>query len=281
MKLLRVFSLLFLVAVIVPSYGCQEVRQFLKNQEPKMKFDGLKLRNVSFVGMTMDFHFLLTNPNPIGVSFSRISYQLDFNNAKLFSGVQNRGVQIQANGTSPLVMPFSIEYVKFVKSIMGFFQAQDAVPYRLQLGLGFNVPVLGEVNIPFTTQGSVPIPRIPKIRMVGATPPQFTGSILDPGVTFGIQIGMRNDNKFPINIRAFDYAFRIADKPIVSGATQTLAVSATGEQIVNIPVTIKAMQVGLAVFNVIRNREFQYDLGGNLDLGLFKLPVNLKGNLKM
>lgn len=281
MKQLRVVVLFFLMFSIVPSLGCQEVRQLLKNQEPKMKFEGLKLRDVSLVGMSLDFHFMLNNPNPIGVTFTRISYQLDFNNAKLFSGVKDRGLRIEANGTSRLVMPFSIEYVKFVKSVLGFFQASESVPYKLQLGLGFTVPVLGEINIPFTTQGNVPIPRIPKIRVVGATPPQFTGSLLDPGVTFGFQVAMKNDNSFPLNIRGFDYAFRISNNPIVSGATQVQAVGPNGEQIVNIPVTIKALQVGMAVFNVIRSRQFDYDLGGSLDLGLFKLPINLRGNLKI
>lgn len=275
----RLFAMLLLVAFSLPSVGCKEVKQYLNNRKPRLKFQNMKLANINFRGMDMNFNFLMTNPNPIGINLSRISYQLDFNNNKLFNGTQNRGVQLKANGTSPLQMPFSIEYAKFVKSIVGFFKAKKEVPYALKLGVGFRVPVLGEVNIPFQTKGVVPIPSIPKIRVIGASKPRFTGSILNPSVSFNFQVGVRNQNRFPISVKQLAYSFKVSNRSVVSGQTQTMSVNSGKEQIVNIPVNLRVAQVGLAVINAVRSGKLNYGFNGNLNLGMFKLPINLNGNL--
>lgn len=271
--------MLLLVAFTLPSYGCKEVRQYLNNRKPRLKYQNMKLANINFRGMKMNFNFLMTNPNPIGIKLSRIGYQLDFNNNKLFSGTQRRGVNLKANGTSPLQMPFSIEYVKFVKSLLGFFRAKKEVPYALKLGVGFMVPVLGEVNIPFQTKGVVPIPTVPKVRVIGATKPQFTGGLLNPSVRFNFQVGVRNQNRFPVGIKQLAYALKISNRSVVSGATQTMSVAAGKEQIVNIPVNLKVAQVGLAVINAVRSGKLNYGFDGKVNLGLFKLPINFNGNL--
>jgi LEA14-like dessication related protein len=275
----RLFAMLLLVSFSLPSVGCKEVKQYLNNRKPRLKFQNMRLANINFRGMDMKFNFLMTNPNPIGINLSRISYQLDFNNNKLFSGTQRRGVQLKANGTSPLQMPFSIEYVKFVKSIVGFFKAKKEVPYALKLGVGFRVPVLGEVNIPFQTKGVVPIPSIPKIRVIGATKPRFTGSILNPSVSFNFQVGVRNQNRFPISVKQLAYSFMVSNRSVVSGQTQTMSVNSGKEQIVNIPVNLRVAQVGLAVINAVRSGKLNYGFNGNLNMGMFKLPINLNGNL--
>lgn len=281
-RLVRMISLLSLMLVIsIPSSGCKELLKLANSQRPKLEFKNLGFRNVSLAGLTMDFNFLVKNPNPLAVTFSRVAYQLDFNGNKLFKGVQKKGLQLKANGASPFTMPFSIEYVKFVKSILGFFQKKKSIPYKLAMGVDFQVPVLGNVRLPFTKSGNVPVPSIPKIRVVGASKPQFTGGLLNAGVKFAFKVGMKNENKFPVNVKGLQYALKIAGKSIVSGTTKAMGVKGSNEQIVEIPVTIRVAQVGMAIFNMIRSGSFKYDFGGNLNMGMFKLPFNKKGDLKM
>ena len=62
--------------------GCSELEPFL----PKVKFDTLSVRNISFQEANVDFVFSIENPNPVNVKLASFSYALGFEEIPLLSG---------------------------------------------------------------------------------------------------------------------------------------------------------------------------------------------------
>jgi len=278
MKRMHVFLLVFSLFMIGNLSSCKHIEGFLKQniQKPTVTYKRLRLQNVSFSGMTMDFEFELRNPNAIQLSFASLGYQLDFNGHTFIKGSAPKGITLAPNGTSRFRVPFSLEYVKFIKSLMGFFQGKDTAPYRLQITFGFKTPI-GVINVPLDRRGEVPLPRLPKIRIVGAK----LGAISFLGASLMLSIAIKNKGKFPIKMKGFNYVFNVSSIPLVSGQSQITALAVGKEQILKVPVQIKFLKVGMAIANIIRSKKMPYDFVGKINMGLFKLPFNLKGNLNL
>jgi LEA14-like dessication related protein len=275
----RVVMLMAIVALFsITHSGCQHLKQLLDStvKKPELQYKRLRLQNVSFTGMTMEFEFEMRNPNPVGVKFATLDYQLDFDGHQLFQGKQPKGIELAANGTSPLRVPFTIEYMKFIKSLLSFFQQKNNVPYRLQIGFGFDTSI-GIINIPLDLKGEVPLPKLPKIRIAGAK----MGQISFSGASFSFSVALKNEGSFPIKMQGLEYGFKIGDISVATGQSKIVDLDASKEQILEIPVQVQFLKVGMAIAQIIQSRQVPYNFDGRINLGLFQLPFSLQGKLQL
>ena len=278
-KKARLGILLLLIAMSINASGCKTLGNVLNSmfQKPKVRYKTMRLKNVSFKGMAMDFDFILSNPNAVGVTLTHFSYDLNLDGNTFAKGTTKRAMELKHNGEGPLRVPFGVEFQKLAKSLLAFFQKKDSVSYRLSVQVGFQTPI-GEVILPpITTRGRIPVPKLPKMRVVGVA----LGAMSLMGATLNFKVGMKNEGKFPIKMRGFDYGFRISGINIGGGNTKLTGLRPGGEQIMTIPLKVNFMKVGMAIAGILRSKKLPYDFSGKIDLGLFKLPFNLKGTSQL
>ena len=277
----RYFLFLMMLVMMSGFSGCKHLAGMLDSmyEKPKMTYKRMNLQDVSFVGVTTMFEFDLFNPNNVAVNLATMDFRLDIDGNMLLEGRANKGVKVAAKATSPINIDFRVEFQKVAKALMAFFQDKRSVTYTLNVTFGVEVPVLGVVNFPFKQEGQIPIPELPKVSIVKVDMPKL--SVFPPSAQLNFQIKLENRAPFPVELRGLAYSIQVSGAQIGSGQSQAQRLDGGGGTLLNIPLDVDLVKVGFAIANAIRSKQFPYRFQGSIDMGMFKVPIDVGGNAKL
>ncbi len=99
------------------------------------------------------------NPNDVALTLDGISYKLRLNEQPLLNGQYDKQVQIAPSGRTAVELPLTIQFADLYRVIQTL-QNKKNPEYALEADLRFAVPVLGEVSVPVTQTGKIPVDRL-------------------------------------------------------------------------------------------------------------------------
>jgi LEA14-like dessication related protein len=154
MKLLRPLLALLLLGLA----GCA-LNTLAHMESPKVDVTGVKLKGTTLAGADVLVQFRVDNPNDVNLVLDGIVYHLRLNGQPLLDGHYDQQVQIAASGRTPVELPVTIRFDDLYR-VIRTLQNQKNPEYALDADLRFAVPVLGEVTVPVTQTGKVPVDRL-------------------------------------------------------------------------------------------------------------------------
>lgn len=267
---------LALVFALLP--GCATVNKVLNSafQNPKVSFRQMNVRNVSFQDITMDFEFMVENPNDLSLSLASLAYDLRLEDKKLASGTTKQGVSLPARGSAPVQLPLTITFTDFVDNLALFFSSKQEVPYSIDTSFGFDTMV-GEVKLPLRQSGQVPLPKPPEVQVADA---RFANvSLL--GARMEVALDVANRSTFPVRPEGFAYSISVAGVPVSRGQENLPVLTAGARQRIVLPIELSFASLGAAVVEAIRSKRVDYAVQGSVNLGLFQQPFNLSGTANL
>ena len=247
-----------LMSIVVMSLlftSCSMLQQVI--QKPAVTYDHLELKDLSFTDATCVFHLNVTNPNPIGFSSQKITYQLDLNQSPFFSGTFEQGLSVPAQGSAPLAIPVSINFFDFFKSVQAFKDA-ESIPYKFNGSIA-----IGPFDVPFQTSGEIPVPQLPKIFLKKVKVEKL--GLLGASVVFFL--GIQNSNDFAIDPKGLNYHIGLNGIDFADGAASEVNAFASGESTLQVPLELNFVQLGKAAYQVLKGGETSYSLKGDWLLG--------------
>lgn len=265
----------WLVLVVLVMMGCAMIEQFI--QKPSVTYDKMELTGISFDQATLLFHFKVNNPNPIGTSIERVSYQLDLNGKQFAKGDLKQGVTLAASGTAPLDFPLTIRYFDFFESIRDFI-ASDQIRYVLSGSMR-----IGPFDVPYRTSGNLPVPRLPKMYLKQIQIDQISLT----GAKLLIMIGLKNENTFTLQPEALRYDISLAGISFAGGkASKVKSIGGNGESIIELPVTVNFFDLGKSAYQLLTGSSSSYQLSGDLEMaipeiGVKKFPFKKQGDVTL
>lgn len=283
---LSALILLSLMAASVLLVGCDSLRDVVDAiRRPEVRIADTELEALSFSGLTLRFDMEIRNPNPIGISLSGFDYELQIEGTPFVSGEVDEKVTIEARDRSIVPLPVELGFEDLVRTIRELEDREEAA-YQLTSGFSFDLPVLGRVRIPVSTEGSVPILRVPglEVRSLRLNSISLSGASLD------LELELRNRNNFKIFIESLEYRFRVDERDWASGMRQErVRIGENDVAALTIPVELDFAAVGLSVYQMILGAEaLQYTLEANVDVGTSlrvlknaSLPFNVAGQLRI
>lgn len=260
--------LVALAAASLPS--CATVGQLV--EKPKLDYRDMRITALSFEGATLEFDFLVTNPNPLPVQLASIDYKLAVDGKQLFAGDQKQGIRIAARGDSPITVPVSVRFSEMTDSLAALFSSRTTVPYALQVGVGVDTPA-GALRIPAQHEGDLPLPKVPKARVAGVHLKDM--SLAGAEVRFDVEV--ENRGSFPLQIQGLAYALRVAGIDVGGGEAAIPKLAAGQVATTSIPIRLRFAEMGIAAVKAIRDERLPYDFRGQLDLGAFKHDFTSSG----
>lgn len=103
-------------------------------------------------------------------------------------------------------------------------------------------------------------------------------SLTDMQLEFDVDV--KNPNPFGLNLQGLSYALRVQDRPVTNGTLgQGMALVANGSSRVRLPFTLRYEDVLGTLLALRDHKELRYQLGGEADFGLLRLPYNKSGTL--
>ena len=111
--------------------SCASLDQLI--QKPGVKMEAVKVADLSFEGITLDFLLLISNPNAFGLSLNGFDYDFILQGASFVSGNSRDPLQIGAQGNSTIRIPVSIQYQQIADLIQNsnVFGPKDLVSVEI------------------------------------------------------------------------------------------------------------------------------------------------------
>lgn len=267
------FILVIATILAVSISGCAALKQYVK--QPQVTYQSISVRDMSLFDSTVVFHLNISNPYPVSIKISELSYRLKVNNKDLISGVLDKGISLSANGTEPLEIPVTIKYMDFFNSLSDFI-SQDEVAWDLS----GDARILG-IAIPYHAKGNLPVPRLPKISLKRIDISKFSLS----GASLVFLLNVKNDNPFALNLSRLDYNIKIGSTPFAKGKTRTTApIGNNKSSTIKIPVNVSFFELGMSAYNLLKESVSDYEISGNLtvkvpSIGEKSIPFSKKGRV--
>jgi LEA14-like dessication related protein len=152
-------SLLAATLCMISLAGCSGLGTLARMEEPTVDITGVKLLGTTLSGADVLVQFRVDNPNDVGLVLDGIGYKLRLNGQPLLDGRYDRRTEIAASGRTAVGMPVTIRFDDLLRVIRTLGDRKDP-RYDLEADLRFAVPVLGEVTVPVTQTGKVPVDRL-------------------------------------------------------------------------------------------------------------------------
>lgn len=253
--------------------GCATLQQALAVQEkPKLKYQTVRMRDLSFESITLDFDFVVENPYDVAISLASLDYQLDVDQKPLLQGQTNKELNVEPKGSSVITLPYKIEFVKVTEAVAALFSSRKEIPYALAVTFGLKTPI-GVLPIPVKTAGNVPLPKLPDVSVGKVKLGKM--SLLGAKILFDLNV--KNNSAFPMAVKGSQLGVKLAGVDVSSSQLDIPDVPAEQSQTVQVPVDISFLKLGSAAVKAIKNKKVDYNLDGDLNLGIVKKDFSLAG----
>lgn len=274
--------LIFMVPLLLSSCKMMES---LNVSKPTVSVSDVNVTGITFDGVDFAVEMEVSNPNSVNLTLGSYQYDLSIKDAQLLSGEEMAGISIPGGGSQMVRIPLSLNYKSAFQTISGVISG-DSLNYDLAADFTFDVPVLGDVTVPVSKKGNLPVLRIPDVSFDGFSVEKMNFS----GAEIAVAINVNNPNSFALQARDLSYNLNINGKKWAEGVVDKSAeIGAKKTDQIIIPLKISFSEVGMSVFQMLSSgKPFEYDVQGSFtfdtDLPAFKpstLPFNLDGTMDL
>jgi LEA14-like dessication related protein len=262
------------VALLLVTTGCATVNEILSRtgvDKPTARVRGARLTGLSLRSVDLAFDIEVTNPLAVAVPLDRLEYSLAGSGQPILSGAADLEGSVPARGTQLVNLPVRVDCLALVRTGSGFRPGQ-VVDYSADLTLQVDIPTASPLRIPLRTQGELPIPKAPAVEVSSIGWQELTLSRARGTATLDVT----NTNDFLIGLDSFDYALSIGGVQVATGTTpsaQTFEAGASGG--LTIPIDVRPIDLGTALFDILRGSRASYGIEGTFRVGTPFGPLDL------
>ena len=228
-------------------------------QSPDAELRNIRIETLSLTSAELVLDVEVHNPNGIALPIGAIDYDLKSRQVPLIAGRSVIEQTVPATQSRTVAVPLTLVFADLLSAAQQF-EPGEVIPYRadLTVTLGQSDSLL---RVPLEYEGELPIPALPNIRVHSVS-----WSQLDWTLARGmVELRVINPNAFGVTIQQMDYRLKLANVTVarsrVDGEAELTPDAAAA---VRIPVELRPMDVGLAVFNVLQGDDLSYALEGDL-----------------
>ncbi|MES9893511.1 MAG: LEA type 2 family protein, partial [Candidatus Thiodiazotropha endolucinida] len=195
------------------------------------------------------------------------------------------GVNLAAQTKSRIEVPLRLGFQQLLKSYHQLRNA-DQASYQLDMGLGFKMPVIGNLRLPVSFAGDFPVPKIPDFSIRSLSVKRLT---LNEAEVL-LQLGVENPNSFSLVLQQLDYNLKLNGAAIGKGLIrQPVDIAQGGNSVVSIPLTIDLAEAGKGLYSALLGLSgIRYELNGSILasgprelLESFKIPLEKQGHIQL
>jgi LEA14-like dessication related protein len=127
--------------------------------KPDVRLMGLDVGSVGLDSAQLLFDFQVDNPNARSLVLDGVAYRLSLEGARLLDGRRTERTEIAASGESRVTLPVTVRYDDVARALRTL-RREDHPSYELNADFQFAAPLVGDVVVPVTQRGRVPMDRL-------------------------------------------------------------------------------------------------------------------------
>ena len=260
----RYISAMLLTCALLLLDGCSALEDLSGSiQKPQLSVADVRVSDFNFNEMELTYDIKVDNPNKLSVQMLAYSYNLDINEHPLITGDQKKELAIEASGTSTFEVPMRLNFADIYRSVQSLRDTKEA-SYNFLSTLTFDLPILGQTNVPVNKKGRIPLLKTPTISLEDFNVTGINVSSAD----INLQLRFDNPNSFGIDVHALNYDLMINGDQWASGtALKGKTIPEKGVTILNIPISLNISDIGMSAYRLLTGgKPFDYQIKGTFDL---------------
>jgi len=143
--LAKLLLALLLSAASLSAGGCGMIRQ------PDVSITGVQMTRVNLTDATMLFDVKVDNPYSVDLPLSNVDYALSSKGKLFLDGA------VPAGGSRTVAVPVRVDFLRTLQSVRDA-RPGSSIPYKADLGVAVETPMLGEIRVPASREGALDIP---------------------------------------------------------------------------------------------------------------------------
>lgn len=244
--------------------SCEVLQELTKNlSKPTASIAGVRLDDLDLESLSLLFDVDVENPYAVELPVVGLSYDIRSGGQGVLQGALQNAGAIPAGASKRLEVPARIQF-KDLLSVLSGVRPGQVIPYTADLGLDLDLPGDQDLNIPLGTSGELPIPAVPEVELLGV---RWTTLTLNRAEA-QLDLSILNPNEFGLDLNQLEYALSLGGKKVAkAGVAPGAALGAGGSDQLSVPISFAPIDLGVAVFNLLKGSEAGYSLDGLLDVG--------------
>lgn len=265
--------------------GCSTVSQLAKIQKPALSVEGVRFTGMNFDAVDLAFDVKISNPNQLSATLAGFDYDFKINNNSFLKGQQEQELAVAALGESIMEVPLTLNFKDLYQTFTSL-KNQDSSAYQMDLGLDFDLPVLGKTRVPVSKKGFLPMIKLPAVKIASLKVNQMGLG----GADLELNLEIDNPNAFSVLAKNLNYDFSVNGQSWVKGiAAEQVRIAEKGQSLVRIPVSLDLLSMGQAALQLLSgNQVVDYAFQGKMDVDTslpmgknINLPISKSGQLKI
>jgi LEA14-like dessication related protein len=247
---------------------------------PTVSFQRLRVNDVNFESVDVDFVFAVDNPNPVGFPLHRFSYALDLAGVELLSGENPDGLELEAQGSSDVALPVVMAFASIFE-VVEAARGSDTLPFALRGDFGWDTD-LGPVDVSFDEGGDFPALRKPRVDLGQLR----LGGISGSSVAAELDLGVDNDHGSPLGLKNLDFDLAVAGSRVGGGNLEDGGqVDGATQRTLTLPLVLDLIGAGEAVAAAVSGERVRVGLSAALDVdtpfGTVPLALDPSGSVSV
>jgi len=245
MKFKQMIKSLFALPVVVSILtGCASLPDEFNIKSPKAHVVDSRIVGLDLEKIDFEVALKITNPNffPLFEVSSDIRVYTQGRKVLELSNVAIPH-QIPAGQSTIAKVPVQLVFANVIKLVPDLIHEPE-MDYKIEVDLSIPVSVLGVIQLPLTHQGSLPIPKPPRISIASASIDKISLST----VSFYIDLDILNTNKFDVANLGGNLGLAINSKSIGSTALSVPSIQSGEKQTTRLNMSFSPSQLGLSLF---------------------------------
>ncbi len=273
---LKILTFLLLPLTTLPACGL--VNEVLTNPEkPTASIQSLRLKNLSLTAADLEFDVAVNNPYSVALPLTNIQYALASDGDPFLTGTAPTQGLIPPQNAKTIKVPARVSFPSLLATLKSI-KPGAVIPYNADLKLTVDAPIIGPLSLPLSKTGQLPIPTAPKVKLTGIKWNKL--SLNEASATLNLNIS--NTNQFPLDLRTLAYKLTLGGSEIINTTTnQPTQFKKSADTTLQLPISIKPTNLGLAVFNILSQKQASYTLTGSIQsktpFGPLNLPFSRSG----
>ncbi len=92
--------------------GCSP-KKLIPIKHPKIEFEGIEIEIISKKGVNLSLYFMVSNPNPFGITVKTIDYCLSLNGRRIECGKVKHDIKIKRLKKTRVRIPITVKKINF------------------------------------------------------------------------------------------------------------------------------------------------------------------------
>lgn len=252
--------------------GCESMDAMLKAApKPGVRVIGAAPRNLTLESVDLIFDLQVSNPYSVSLPLTDLIYSIGSGGHNLLQGNIQPSGAVPAGGSSVIQLPARLTFASLFETLKGV-RPGSVIPYKADITLGVDAPIVGRLNLPVSKSGDVPVPAVPDVELVAFN----VGALSFDKAEATARLRLKNTNQFALDLNKLGMEIALGGNKIArTGLTQSSKLASGQTATIDIPLSFAPRNFGMGLLNLLRGSDSGYSISGLIEAGTAYGPLSL------